>query len=444
MRGSASRSSRRIRMPAAWWAAPSRRTGFRRSRSTRTWRSSTSWASKSATTRRRVSTSPSPTSATTATSRCSSPSAPQLAKKLNLPGEDAEGMLDGITFLRSVREENPVPIGAKVGVIGAGDTAMDCVRSAQRVGADEVYLIYRRTIDQMPADPEEIEACLDEGIKIVELAKPAALDVGDGKLRGSRVYEDRVPRRPRRLGAQDPLRRCGLRVRDPARHADPGDQPALGAGLLRRRCPGVDARGYIEVDPETFESTVPGVYAGGDVAAHGPSSIVKAAADGKRVANAIMAKYDSVRVKPVETERPVDLHEMTVRRARREYRVPIQFSPLDQRDGFDETVLSYTPEEAMQEATPLSRLSRDLQLVRRCVPEHGADDLSNGAGSVDVADAHRSRRRRRVGRTGAVRCRPAVPDRGPDRLLQRVRQLRDGVSDVGRALSGQAALVPEP
>ena len=87
------------------------------------------------------------------------------------------------------------------------------------------------------------------------------------------------------------------------------------------------------------------------MAAHGPSSIVKAAADGKRVANAIMAKYDSVRVKPVEEERPVDLQEMVVRRARREYRVPIQFSPVDQRDGFEETVLSYTAEEAMKEAS---------------------------------------------------------------------------------------------
>ena len=108
----------------------------------------------------------------------------QLAKKLNLPGEDADGMMDGISFLRSVREENPVPIGAKVGVIGAGDTAMDTVRSALRVGAEEVYLIYRRTIDQMPADPEEIHAIREEGIHIVELSNPAALHVEDGKLAG--------------------------------------------------------------------------------------------------------------------------------------------------------------------------------------------------------------------------------------------------------------------
>jgi NADPH-dependent glutamate synthase beta subunit-like oxidoreductase len=275
----------------------------------------------------------------------------QLAKKLGFPGEDADGMLDGITFLRSVREENPMPIGAKVGVIGAGDTAMDCVRSARRVGAEEVSLIYRRTVDQMPADPEEIHACREEGIKIVELAAPAALHVEDDKLaglvctrteyRGDRDSSGRkIPHHVEGSEFEIPLDTLILAISQHSVLDFFGDaQPEL------------TPRGYIEVDPETFESSVPGVYAGGDVAAHGPSSIVKAAADGKRVAAAIMATHGSPRVKPVAEERPVDLHEMTVRRARREYRVPIRFSPLDQRDGFEETVLSYTPEEAMREAS---------------------------------------------------------------------------------------------
>jgi NADPH-dependent glutamate synthase beta subunit-like oxidoreductase len=275
----------------------------------------------------------------------------QLAKKLGFPGEDADGMLDGITFLRSVREENPVPIGRRVGVVGAGDTAMDCVRSARRVGADEVYLIYRRTKDQMPADPEEIHASVEEGIDIVELANPAALRVEDGKLRG--LICTRTEYRGER---DDSGRKIPFDV--------PDSEFEIGLDTLilaisqhsvldffGEDTPALTRRGYIEVDPETFESSIPGVYAGGDVAAHGPSSIVKAAADGKRVAHAIAAKYGGERVMPVPEERPVDLHAMVVRRARREYRVPVRFSPLDERDGFDETVLSYTAEEAMQEAS---------------------------------------------------------------------------------------------
>jgi NADPH-dependent glutamate synthase beta subunit-like oxidoreductase len=108
----------------------------------------------------------------------------QLAKRLGLPGEDADGVMDALHYLRSVREGNPVPIGKRVGVIGAGDTAMDCARSALRTGAEHVSLIYRRTIDQMPADREEIHACLEEGIEIVELAKPSSLHIEDGALAG--------------------------------------------------------------------------------------------------------------------------------------------------------------------------------------------------------------------------------------------------------------------
>jgi NADPH-dependent glutamate synthase beta subunit-like oxidoreductase len=275
----------------------------------------------------------------------------QLAKKLDLPGEDAEGMLDGITFLRSVREETPIPIGARVGVIGAGDTAMDCVRSAHRVGAEAVHLIYRRTIDQMPADPEEIHASLAEGINIVELAKPAALHVEGGKLAGlvcTRTHytgerDDSGRKIPFDVPGSEFEIELDTLILAISQHSVLdffGDNP-----------PALTSRGYIEVDPDTFESSIAGVYAGGDVAAHGPSSIVKAAADGKRVAAAITAKHGSVRVMPVAEERPVDLQEMVVRRARREYRVPIKFTPLDQRDGFEETVLSYTPEEAMREAS---------------------------------------------------------------------------------------------
>ena len=275
----------------------------------------------------------------------------QLAKKLNLPGEEADGMLDGITFLRSVREEEPVPIGARVGVIGAGDTAMDCVRSALRVGAEEVHLIYRRTIDQMPADPEEIHACIEEGINIVELPKPHALHVEGDKLAGL------VCTRTEYRGDRDDSGRKIPFDVDDSEFEIELDTLILAISqhsvldFFGANAPALTSRGYIEVDGDTFESSIPGVYAGGDVAAHGPSSIVKAAADGKKVAAAIAAKYSSERVMPVPEERPVDLQEMVVRRARREYRVPIQFTPLDQRDGFEETVLSYTPEEARQEAS---------------------------------------------------------------------------------------------
>ena len=108
----------------------------------------------------------------------------QLPKYLGVDGEDSDGVIDALSFLRSVREETPIPVGPRVGVIGAGDTAMDCARSAWRVGATDVSIIYRRTIDQMPADLEEVHACQEEGITIEELASPSGLHIEDGHLAG--------------------------------------------------------------------------------------------------------------------------------------------------------------------------------------------------------------------------------------------------------------------
>jgi putative selenate reductase len=284
----------------------------------------------------------------------------QRAKTLGLPGEDAAGVIDGVTFLRGVREGKPATIGARVGVVGAGDTAMDCARSALRVGASSVSLIYRRTIDQMPADPEEIHAIREEGIEIVELARPVGLHVEDGRLTGM------VCARTEYRGIRDA---AGRKVP----HDVPGSEFEIGLDtlilaisqhpvldLFGDRAPALAPGGFIAVDPATFETSIPGVYAGGDVADQGPASIVKASADGKRVAAAIAARFGrgggaaggTADVLSGEERAPVpDVQALVVRRARREYRVPIRASALDRRDGFEETVLGYSAEEAVREAS---------------------------------------------------------------------------------------------
>ncbi len=104
----------------------------------------------------------------------------QDAKRLGIPGEEAAGVLDGIAFLRSIREGRPLAIGARVAVVGAGDTAMDCARTARRLGA-EVTIVYRRTIDQMPADREEVRAMLEEGVTVEELSLPVRLRAEGGR-----------------------------------------------------------------------------------------------------------------------------------------------------------------------------------------------------------------------------------------------------------------------
>jgi putative selenate reductase len=276
----------------------------------------------------------------------------QLPKLLGVAGEDADGVLDALRFLRSVREGDPIEIGPRVGVVGAGDTAMDCVRSAWRVGATDTKLIYRRTIDQMPADREEVHAAIEENVEIMELVKPIGLRVEDGALRAL------VCSRTEYRGDRDA---SGRKI--PHDVPDSEFEIELDTLILAisqhslldffgDTIPEVTDRGYIDVDPSTFESSIERVYAGGDVAADGPSSIVKAAADGKAVAAVIIGRMGAEEPNGIESVRPpVDTHEMLARRAHREYRTPVRHTPVEERAGFAETIHTYTLEEAQTEAS---------------------------------------------------------------------------------------------
>jgi putative selenate reductase len=270
----------------------------------------------------------------------------QVAKRLGIPGEEAEGVLDGIAFLRSVREGHPLTVGKRVAVVGAGDTAMDCARTARRLGA-EVTILYRRTIDQMPADREEVRAMLEEGVRVEELVQPVRLRAEEGRLAG--VICSRMEYRGERdaSGRKVPVPVEGPELELPfdtlllavSQHAVldffDGPQPELTRG------------GYLACDPETLETSIPGVYAAGDAAAHGPASIVKAAADGKRAAAAVIG---AAARPPAPHRPPDDLPGLLRRRAHREWRVPVRRTPLSLRSGFDETTLTYSEEEARAEA----------------------------------------------------------------------------------------------
>jgi len=95
---------------------------------------------------------------------------------LGIPGDDAPGVLDGISFLRNVNEGNKVELDKKVAVIGGGNTAVDAARCAIRLGAKEVTVIYRRSEAEMTAYQEEVGAAIYEGVKIVFLAAPIRID----------------------------------------------------------------------------------------------------------------------------------------------------------------------------------------------------------------------------------------------------------------------------
>jgi putative selenate reductase len=272
----------------------------------------------------------------------------QRSKTLGLDDEDCDGVIDALLFLRQAREKKHVDLGKRIGIIGAGDTAMDCARVAKRLSGNEVILLYRRTIDQMPADREEIAHLLEEGTEVIEMSKPQRLVVRDGRLqgvicrrmeyRGDRDASGRkIPHEVPGTEFEVPLDTLILAISQTAILEFLGDVPVE-----------LNDRGYIRSDPETFETTMPGIYAGGDVANDGPASIVKAAAAGKAIADHILGKKPAAK-RSMHGE--IDKTSLLRRKSHREWRVPAPQLALEDRHGFEEVVLTYDEQQARDEAS---------------------------------------------------------------------------------------------
>ena len=101
-----------------------------------------------------------------------------------MPGEEAKGVFQGVDFLRRVNLGEKIEVGEKVAVIGGGNVAFDAARTALRLGAKEVSIVYRRTRDEMPANDEEIEEAEHEKIKMLYLVAPTRIMTENGKVKG--------------------------------------------------------------------------------------------------------------------------------------------------------------------------------------------------------------------------------------------------------------------
>jgi putative selenate reductase len=275
----------------------------------------------------------------------------QHGQRLGIAGEESLHVWDGLEFLRAVRTEAVDSLGGVVLVIGGGDAAIDCARTAHRLGASEVTVIYRRTIDQMPAQREELQGLVEEGIQIQELVMPIEVAGGPERtisLRCRRTRLGEVDASGRRRPVDVPGSEFELSA-DLVLVAI-GQRPDL--SLFGDEPVSVNESGYLDVDPSTLETSVPGVFAGGDIIGGGPASIVKAAGDGRAIASAILVRTSVDGGPPAETPRPqVELTDILRRRARRMLRGVIPHLPTSERSGFTEIVQTLTREQAVTEAS---------------------------------------------------------------------------------------------
>ncbi len=204
---------------------------------------------------------------------------------LNVPGEDLEGVIHGVPFLRKVALGEAVQIGKRVAVIGGGNTAMDCARTALRLGAEAVQIIYRRTEAEITALPEEIAEAKEEGIVFTMLHSPKAFIGAGGKLTAIELIKNQLGE-PDASGRRSPVPVPGseYQVEVDTVILAVGQQPDAscldGANLKLGRS------NTIVADPQTLATDIPGVFAGGD-AVTGPKTVIEAIAAGKTAAESI-------------------------------------------------------------------------------------------------------------------------------------------------------------
>jgi len=207
------------------------------------------------------------------------------SRELRIAGEDKDGVIRGVDFLRDVALGNaPDLAGKRVGVVGGGNVAIDAVRTAWRLGASEVHVIYRRRREDMPAYEDEIRAAEEEGAIFHFLTNPTRV-VGDGCVTGVKClrhtlgdFDRSGRRRPLPIGESEFV--IDLDVLIPAIGQAP-DQSWLGEedGVSLRRNDTIDT-------VETLATSRPGVFAAGDVVL-GPATVVEAVAQGNLVARAV-------------------------------------------------------------------------------------------------------------------------------------------------------------
>jgi len=263
----------------------------------------------------------------------------QKNNRLDIPGEDLDGVVDGISLLFALNQKVGVSVGSKIVVIGGGNSAVDSARTAKRGGKGTVRILYRRTADEITAVKEDIEEAIKEGIAIDYLTAPIEI-LGDGnKVTGIKCQR-------MRLGD---IGEDGRRRPEPIPGSEfviDTDQVVVAIGqrpdtsLLNIKGLDTDSDdGTIKVDPLTLETNIPGVFSGGDCIM-GPNNVVEAMAAGLRAAESIdryLRGHDVRKGRSIEKPRvaEVDVQEREASRHKRAQMPAIHYSK--RRDNFEET-----------------------------------------------------------------------------------------------------------
>ena len=279
--------------------------------------------------------------------------------KIGVDGEDSPRVKEGVNFLRDVSLSKKVEVGSKVAVIGGGNAAIDSARTALRLGAKSVTIIYRRTSAEMLASHEEIEEALNEGVKILYLAAPSRIVSQNGNVELECIrmelgaVDDSGRRRP------EPIKGSEFSMIFDTIIAAIGQHPEIPRQFDLKKGNG----NVIQVDSDNLATSREGVFAGGDVVS-GPASVIEAIAAGRKAASSIdkfLGGDGIIEESLVETPATVPYTGSREEGFADLKREKMSTRPLSERhDGFSEVELGFTEDQAIKEAKRC--LSCDLEL----------------------------------------------------------------------------------
>lgn len=272
------------------------------------------------------------------------------SSSMRTPGEELDGIYGGIDFLRAVALKQEINIGDKVVICGGGNTAMDACRTAVRLGAKEVYCVYRRTRNEMPAEDIEITEAEEEGVQFKFLTNPISFNGKDRKVKS-------VTLQLMELGEPDASgRRRPVAIEGKTEELDVDSVIiAIGQKLVNEDVSELKLtdRGNIEADIDTFKTNIEGVFAIGDATNRGASIAIEAIGEANRCALSIDAYLNGEDIEtrvPYISRRDEELIDFQSKE-KCPARKPQVLPAAERKNNFDEVCLGYTEEDAKAEAS---------------------------------------------------------------------------------------------
>jgi len=288
-------------------------------------------------------------------------------KSMKIPGDDDPRVIDGIKVLKGIAYGYDMGLTGKIAVVGGGNVAMDVARTSLRVGADDVHILYRRAREQAPADPEEIEEAINEGVIFNFLVNPVKISPQKDHLSITCIKmklgepDSSGRRRPIPIeGSEFNINVDKLVVAIGQDHVVPEKFDVV-----------LDKWGSIPVDENTMETSRKGVFAGGDVVT-GPASVIKAIAAGRKAASSIDTflggdgNIEQVFVEPEEDD-PYIAYDPGFAKKEKEKRETV---PVEKRlDNFNQVDKCFTEDQVKKESLRCLKCQLRLKISKAPVPE---------------------------------------------------------------------------